>query len=200
MEKAYKLCKKCDKVLKTTISKQNVWIGNRLKNLSRGISKLTNQLNQESRVTIIKKIEGCLIIFLVIGVVFTTLLNNKFFTNNLANYIPTAYLSIYKNVISTLNTPKTFKHFSNFFKVEPHFAISGVGLLFQTFRMFLSNTETSVKLNQLLCWVIFIFTSWLRFSKNYTLYILFIEVRYVTITLQSERKLFFFRCFLVCIS
>ncbi|RZC39213.1 uncharacterized protein BDFB_005325, partial [Asbolus verrucosus] len=42
LEKAYKLCRKCDQVLKKTVDKQNAWIfGNKIKNLySNGVSSL----------------------------------------------------------------------------------------------------------------------------------------------------------------
>ncbi|EFA09679.2 uncharacterized protein LOC103314318 [Tribolium castaneum] len=181
LEKAYKLCKKCDKVLKKTISKQNAWIfGNRVRDLCHnGISKIASQIRKETKLTLVRKLDGCLSILCVLAVIFTTLLGIRVFTRSLSSYVPTAYLPVYKSVVALANTSKIIEvklfPFTKNLKIEPHFVISGLGFLFQMIRMCLSQYNVNTKVNQLLCWVILLLTSWLRFSKTYTPYILFIE-------------------------
>ncbi|XP_044271506.1 uncharacterized protein LOC123015697 [Tribolium madens] len=181
LEKAYKLCKKCDKVLKKTISKQNAWIfGNRVKDLCHnGISKIANQFKKETRLSLLRKIDGCLSLVVVLTIILITLFGIRGFTRTLANYMPTACLPIYKNIVSLANTSKLIEvkifNFTKNLKIEPHFVVSSAGFFSQIIRMFLSQYNTNTKLNQFLCWVILLLISWLRFNKTYTPYILFIE-------------------------
>ncbi|KAJ3625674.1 hypothetical protein MTP99_016224 [Tenebrio molitor] len=182
LEKAYKLCRKCDRVLKKTIDTQNAWIfGNRIKNLcSNSIPKLTNLLKKETGLSFLSKLDGFLSVLFVLFVVFVTLFSNKLFTKTLSAYVPTAYHSIYKSVISAANTSRTIEmsvgpYFVKSVKIEPHFATCAAGLTFQVCRIAWRRYATATKVNQLLCWIILILTAWVRSSRHYALFMLLIQ-------------------------
>jgi hypothetical protein len=177
------LCRKCDRVLKKTIDTQNAWIfGNRIKNLcSNSIPKLTNLLKKETGLSFLSKLDGFLSVLFVLFVVFVTLFSNKLFTKTLSAYVPTAYHSIYKSVISAANTSRTIEmsvgpYFVKSVKIEPHFATCAAGLTFQVCRIAWRRYATATKVNQLLCWIILILTAWVRSSRHYALFMLLIQV------------------------
>lgn len=182
LEKAYKLCKKCNKVLKNTLDKQNAWIfGNHVKRIcSQGVSKVADQLKKDKKHAFLTKIDGLFTYILVFAVIFATLLSLRLFTKNVSTYMPAAYLPIFKNLISLANTSRNFEfnlipHLKKVVKIELYSSICSVGLVSQTLKIFLGQINSS-KVNQLLCWIILFLISWVRHSKSYTSYILFMEV------------------------
>ena len=151
---------------------------------SNGISKVAEQIKKETKLTLLAKANGFLTIVLVCVVMFTTMSSIKLFTKTLATYVPPPYLSFYKTVIAAINTSRVVElnmppYVLKSIKIEPYTVVSSIGLLVQTFKMIVGRKSTPTTVNHLLCWIILFLISWVRFSRNFSSYILFVEVSYV---------------------
>lgn len=178
MDKSYKLCKKCEIVLKATLDSQHAWLfGNRLKNIKNKAIKVIN-LNKEiykhSNLIVMRYLLSFLNILILcyvlnVKVEFPTLENPKQFVPNY--FTPyTVVVNDYYNFMK--NQSKNFAEEMidlNNFNIEMNFlgVISTTGFLLHVFLVFGERFSNWWKINELLVWIILFLSSSVPVDSKY---------------------------------
>lgn len=199
LEKAYKLCRKCDRVLKSTVQGQNARIfGNHIKKISNNISCkqiTTHLINNKSLV--LQKIDQGLFLVNTLAIVVIYLANTKIIFDYLGSYIPKEYQDVYINIIAFVGTNKVFTftipHLNFNFKMNCHLGCCAFGLTQIILELLWKWRLTAMKVNRLLCWIILILSASLITKPSWS-YLLALQVfcffyLLYTIFLKEEENL-----------
>ncbi|XP_074031711.1 uncharacterized protein isoform X2 [Leptinotarsa decemlineata] len=216
LDKSYKLCKKCDKVLKSTIEKKNAWIfGNRLKNLrKKGLSildltKSSHGLTKDVKQSFcLKVIKYTLVSFTVL--VLCQILNVKidYPTQDVQKYMPksiTQYEFILRDIYSTIfNVSRRLDdEINNFNSYLPKnikiqkgnlLPITSVGFLLDFIILLCDKTSVFSKINGMLGWTVLFLSSSISFRQDYFFFINILQVftslslLYSYLTYESIKK------------
>lgn len=170
MEKSYRLCNKCERVLKATLDHQHAWLfGNRLKNFKNKALKVitltrdSNQINSPSFIRYLLSSLNFLILcyLLNVKVELPSLPNTK-------HFIP-SYFTPYTVIVNDYydfmkNSSKNFAEeilTFNQFNFESNFLgiTSTLGFLLQVCLVFSENFSNWWKVNEMLVWIILFLTS-----------------------------------------
>ncbi|XP_057664140.1 uncharacterized protein LOC130898692 [Diorhabda carinulata] len=195
LENAYKLCKKCEQVLKSKIKIQHSWIfGNRLKDLrKKGYNtlkhtKLPKKIIKNSN--FFKYIRYILIISTI--VILCNLLNIKIVYPNpgIKEHLPEVF-NLYKTVFSDYQQkisevfkefPNKLLHINKFLEINIKFKNSDIAPITYIgfcldFMLNIGEQKTFIwKINGLFGWILLIITSSLSFSNIFTPHIFGIQI------------------------
>lgn len=170
LEKSYKLCNKCETVLKVTLSQQQAWLfGNRLKSFKTKALKVINSakdLNKENKLLFIRYSISILNMLML-----CYLLNVKIELPSFSNtkqLIPSyfkPYTVIVKHYyVSMTNTSRTFVE--SFFdlnqvNVDTNFMsiVTTLGFLLQFLLVLTEEFSNWWKVNEMLAWILLFLTS-----------------------------------------
>lgn len=197
LEKSYKLCKKCDKVLKKTIEKQHAWIfGNRIKNLQKKLnpyrSKTLSEVSKKSFA--LNLIRYSIILFSLI--ILCQALNAKisYPKSTIKKYMPRIFMpymvvlndwchiftnatdNLVKNIIGKYNLYPTFDLNDTRIIKNDILPTSWVGLMLEIILLIWQPKSALWKANELLGWIILIITSLNTFHDDYFEYINTVQV------------------------
>lgn len=195
LENAYKLCKKCEQVLKSKIKRQHSWIfGNRLKDLRKKGYNILNQTKLPKKVfknsIFFKYIRYILIISTI--VILCNLLNIKIVypEPNIKKHMPKV-LNFYKTVLLDYQQKISeafkgfadiFNHINKYLEINIKFKNSDIAPITYTgflldFMLNIGDQKSLIwKINGLLGWILLIITSSVSFSNIFTSHIFGIQV------------------------
>ncbi|CAH1155973.1 unnamed protein product [Phaedon cochleariae] len=191
LEKSYKLCKKCEKVVKTSIDNKNAWIfGNNLKNLkNKGISLIdltkSNGLTRELKQSFcLKIIRYTLIVFTVL--ILCQILNVKidFPIPNIKIMVP-KILGSYKIILTEVwfNATKQFEekmnNLNSFMPVDIRnklVPITSIGCLLNFVLLICDKKSVWWKINDSLGWLVLVLSSTMPLDSDSSVFINILQV------------------------
>ncbi|XP_018572830.1 uncharacterized protein LOC108912146 [Anoplophora glabripennis] len=199
LEKSYKLCKKCDKILKKTIERQHAWIfGNRIKNLpKKGLQLLikSKRFSEASKKSVSMNIvRYSLILFSLI--VLCRAVNEKinYPKSTIKEYMPgvftpyTVILNDWCHIVSNA-TDNFIKNMSNKLNLRSIsdlkdariikndiLPITWFGLMLEIILLTWQTKSILWKANELLSWIILIITSLNTFHDDYFEYVNAVQI------------------------
>lgn len=188
MEKSYRLCNKCEKILKATLNHQHAWLfGNRLKNLkTKALKVITSNkdiinTNKFSFLRYLLSTINILILcyLLNVKVELPSIKNTKQF---IPNYL-TPYTVIVKDYYYLMrNSSKNFaEEIINFNQInfETNFlgVTSTVGFLLHVFLVLGENFSNWWKVNEMLVWILLFLTSSIPLNNAYSGQVKALQVR-----------------------
>ncbi|VEN42731.1 unnamed protein product [Callosobruchus maculatus] len=187
LEKAYKLCKKCEAVLKATIDRQHSWLfGNRLKNMrKRGMSlinltKSSQGFSKKYKQSMFLRAIKYILIVLTILMICNVLKIKVEYPSDIKVKIPQKYDMIINDLYDVVNNSTAIlnKEINNLNKYLPDntrvqgnamVLLSAVGFLLEMILVIFERKSNIWKTVQLLCWMAFLCTSAVVFSKEHQL-------------------------------
>lgn len=197
LEKSYRLCFNCERVLKVTLSQQNAWLfGNHLKNFKNKAFKvisLNTDLNSCHSLSFVRHLLTTLNIS-----VLCYLLNVKVELptfDNAKQFIP-SYFTPYTVIVNDYyhlvkNSSKNFAEEIvdlNHINIETNFlAVSSVlGFILQIFLVFGEHFSNCWKLNEMLAWILLFLTSSVSYKSAYSGQIKVLQVSVEMFMLSSS--------------
>ncbi|KAJ8920281.1 hypothetical protein NQ315_011942 [Exocentrus adspersus] len=192
LEKSYKLCKKCDKVLKKTLETQHAWIfGNHVKNIQKGLSSINyKKINKLGESPLVINLTRYFLILLSFIILFRALKTELIGAEGtVRQYIPDSFVSYIillkdwyrivsnatNNIIENVNSTVNFKlipGFENVRIIKSYvLAVSWVGLVLDVVLLIWELKSVLWKSNELLSWITLVITSVNVFPGAYVAYI-----------------------------
>nr|CAH7721585.1 unnamed protein product [Callosobruchus chinensis] len=187
LEKAYKLCKKCEAVLKATIDRQHSWLfGNRLKNLrKRGMSlinltKSSQGFTKKYKQSMFLRTINYILILLTLLMMCNVLKIKIEYPSDIKVKIPQKYDVIINDLYDVVNNSTAIlnKEINNLNKYLPYntkvqgnvlVLVSAVGFLLEVILVLFERRSNTWKTVQSLCWMAFLCTSAVVFNKEHQL-------------------------------
>ncbi|CAH0555227.1 unnamed protein product [Brassicogethes aeneus] len=179
LDNAYRLCKKCEKVLEITIKKQNVWLfGNRLKHLKKKVVSLldlnssTGHITKQNKQSVLLKLAQFILnIFSLLIFCNSAFITGKLISKNYKTLLPEAllpYTLLWTDFYKTAtNTAKGFIQIEEIipenivtFQIKNLKLVTCIGLLIQLMIYKWENHERIHKINNLLSWGVMILSIW----------------------------------------
>nr|CAI5842962.1 unnamed protein product [Callosobruchus analis] len=187
LEKAYKLCRKCEAVLKATIDRQHSWLfGNRLKNLrKRGMSlinltKSSQGFTKKYKQSMFLRAIRYILILLTLLVMCNVLKIKIEYPSDIKVKIPQKYNVIINDLYDVVNnsTATLNKEINNLNKYLPYntkiqgnalVLVCAVGLLLEAILVVFERRSNIWKTVRFLSWMVFLCTSAVVLDKKHQL-------------------------------
>ncbi|CAH1980130.1 unnamed protein product [Acanthoscelides obtectus] len=185
LEKAYKLCKKCESVLKTTLDRQHSWIfGNRLKSLKKkgmsliDLTKSSQGFSKKYKQSIFWKSIRYTLILLSMLMMCNVLKIKVEYPSDMKVKLPEKYDVIINDLSEVVNNSSAAlnkeidnlnKYLPNYIKVHGNILVmvSAVGFLLQIILVLFDRRSKIWKTVESVCWLAFLYTTAVILNKEY---------------------------------